>query len=50
VDEEWLGDGVLVYIYTVGGSDREEAGPIGRGLAVIGGWMDAPPVVEGGGI
>jgi hypothetical protein len=40
VDEEWLGDGVLVYIYTIGGGDREEAGPIGRGVAVIGGWMD----------
>jgi hypothetical protein len=50
VDEEWLGGGVLVYIYTVGGGDREEAGPIGRGMAVIGGWMDARPVVEGEGI
>jgi hypothetical protein len=30
----------VVYIYTVGGSDSEEAGPIGREVAVIGGWMN----------
>jgi hypothetical protein len=42
--------GVVVYIYTVGGSDREVAEPMGRRVAVRGGWMDARPVVEGGGI
>jgi hypothetical protein len=44
------GDGVVVYIYTVGGSDMEVAEPIGRGVDVRGGWGDARPVVEGGGI
>jgi hypothetical protein len=33
------GDGVVVYIYTIGGSDREVAEPMGRGVAVRGGWM-----------
>jgi hypothetical protein len=42
--------GVVVYIYTVGGSDSEVAEPIGRGIAVRGEWMDARPVVERGGI
>jgi hypothetical protein len=30
---------VLLYIYTVGGSGSEETGPMGREVAVIGGWM-----------
>jgi hypothetical protein len=42
--------GVVVYIYTVGGSNSKVAEPIGRGVAVRGGWMDARPVVKGGGI
>jgi hypothetical protein len=32
-------DGVLVYIYTVRGSDSEVAEPMGREVAVRGGWM-----------
>jgi hypothetical protein len=43
------GDGVVVYIYTVGGSDREVVEPMGRGSGCER-WVDAQPVVEGGGI